>query len=165
MSGEEIKELLGEAFHTAFRKATEWKGSHEIWKLIREMPEEDWGAVIDFVYDTAIAADYSQAQKEREFTKDERSLLLYLETCLVDNAGRCESLRMNKEDFENIEKFKEEGLIRFGRIPWSEIEKLKKLYRSKYTHWVRFNERTWEIVWKLRKERSERMIEKLCREP
>lgn len=163
--GEEVtKEMLSEAFHTAFRKATEWKGSHEIWKLIQKMPDEDWGAVIDFVYDTALKERENGAPEVRKFTKDERSVLLYLETCLVDQSGRCEDIRMNKEDFEAISKFREEGLIRFGRIAWRELERVKKIYRSRYTHWVRFSDRAWEIVWNLRKERSERTIEKLCKE-
>ena len=98
------------------------------------------------------------ALKGREFTKVEKSILLYLETCLVDRNGRCEAIRMNKEDFDAIDKLKEEGLIKFGRIPSSEIKKLQKVYRLQATHWVRFNDEAWSIAGKLRKERSERTI-------
>ena len=70
MKEDETKEMLSEAFHTAFRKATEWKGSHEIWKLIQKMPDGDWGTVIDFVYDTVL--------KEKEYHERD-SLLVELQ--------------------------------------------------------------------------------------
>lgn len=46
---EELLAYLGEAIHTAFRKATDCDQAHPIWKLIQEMPKEDWEAVLDFV--------------------------------------------------------------------------------------------------------------------
>jgi hypothetical protein len=46
---EMLRSVLGEGFHTAFRKATDCAQAHSIWTLIREMPDEDWSAVIDFV--------------------------------------------------------------------------------------------------------------------
>lgn len=46
---EDLTEYLGEAIHTAFRKATDCDQAHPIWKLIQEMPREDWEAVLDFV--------------------------------------------------------------------------------------------------------------------
>lgn len=46
---EELIDYLGEAIHTAFRKATDCEQAHPIWKLIREMPPEDWQAVLGFV--------------------------------------------------------------------------------------------------------------------
>ena len=47
------KEILAEAMHTAFRKACpDSKQAHNIWMLIRNMPKEDWGAIVDFVHST-----------------------------------------------------------------------------------------------------------------
>jgi len=48
---EEIKEVLGEGFHTAFRKAVNSKKAYAIWKLIRELSDEEWNDIIDFVYE------------------------------------------------------------------------------------------------------------------
>ena len=46
---EDLLNYLGEAIHTAFRKATDCEQAHPIWKLIQEMPEDAWGAVLEFV--------------------------------------------------------------------------------------------------------------------
>ena len=91
--------------------------------------------------------------------KNEKSILLYLETCLVDQRGRVESQRMNEEDFENIEKFKKENLIDFGRIPFKELEKLNKLSGPRiYTHWIKSTDEAWKSAHKFRRERAEKYI-------
>lgn len=51
-SREEFLEFLGEAFHTAFRKASDSAEGVEIYRLIEEMPESDWTSVLDFVTDS-----------------------------------------------------------------------------------------------------------------
>ncbi|MFB0520029.1 MAG: hypothetical protein ACETWD_01210 [Desulfatiglandales bacterium] len=57
---ETIEDLLGEGFHTAFRKASESKEGNQIWHLIKSLPDEEWGAVIDFVSHPLI--DYLEEQ-------------------------------------------------------------------------------------------------------
>ena len=47
---DDVISLLGEGFHTAFRKIPV-KNSTQIWQLINDIPEEDWLAILDFVYD------------------------------------------------------------------------------------------------------------------
>ena len=96
----------------------------------------------------------------KKFTKDEKTLLLYFETCLVDAYGRAETRYMNKEDIEIAKKLTEAGLIEFGRLSMKAIEKLRRLhgYGKVYTHWVRFSDKAWELAHKWRKERSDRMI-------
>lgn len=42
---------LGSAFHSAFRKATNCEQAALIWKLIAVMPNQDWNAVLEYVYD------------------------------------------------------------------------------------------------------------------
>jgi len=48
ISKEDFISLLGEGFHTAFRKIPVRYGN-AIRKLINEMPEEDWLAILEFV--------------------------------------------------------------------------------------------------------------------
>lgn len=48
---EDLVSNLAEGFHTAFRKASEHPTSHQIWKLIKELPSDEWGRIIDFVAD------------------------------------------------------------------------------------------------------------------
>lgn len=46
---EDLKGVIGEGFHTAFRKATFCEQANTIWKAISEMPEEEWNEVLEFV--------------------------------------------------------------------------------------------------------------------
>ncbi len=45
----ELRSMLGEGFHTAFRKAIDGPGAMPIHHLISDMDDEDWGRVISFV--------------------------------------------------------------------------------------------------------------------
>lgn len=93
-----------------------------------------------------------------KMTKDEKNLLLYFESCLVDHNGYVCGARINEDDIKIAEKWKEEKFISFGRIPFHEI---KHNTQFPNTNWVRFTEDAWVIAHQLRKERSERMIKKL----
>lgn len=87
---------------------------------------------------------------EREYNKDEKSLLLYFEHCLVDTGGssRNKSIgwgefdpeKVNKEDIEIGNKLTDEGLILF-RYP---------------ACIVRFTDKAWKLAHKFRRERAER---------
>lgn len=101
---------------------------------------------------------------KREFSRDEKSLLLYFETCLVDTyGGKVQGARMNGEDMLIAENFERLGLIKLKRIPFKEFEKLRKklnLY-TPYTHTVRFiSEDAWTLAHKWRRERAERCVNK-----
>lgn len=93
---------------------------------------------------------------KKEFTKEEESLLLYLETCAVDARGMVEAQRINKEDFEIAEKWHKEGFIKFGRMLSAEIQRLQKFASKPYSHYVILSDDAWKEVAKLRKERGKR---------
>ena len=91
-------------------------------------------------------------EKEIEkMSKDEKNLLLYFETCLVDNAGRVNSRRMNKIDFEIAKKWTDEQFIEFKRLLMCEIV-LRGLQTE--DHKVTFTEKTLVIAHLLRKARA-----------
>lgn len=89
-----------------------------------------------------------------DLSRDEQSCLLYLETCMVDQHGRCEGVRMNAADQEAVKKFVEQGLLEFGRIPLKEIPRPDG--RVQNTNWVKFNDGAWELAHKLRRQRADR---------
>ena len=101
---------------------------------------------------------------EREFSQKEKSLLLYFETCLVDTyGGKVQGARMNGEDIEIAKKFEQLGLIKFERIPFREIDRLRKKLDMAipYTHTVRFiDEDAWTLAHRWRRERAERCVNK-----
>jgi hypothetical protein len=89
------------------------------------------------------------------------SVLLYLETCLVDQYGRVEGRRMNNEELEMVEKLVKDEFIHFGRLSFKSIGKLRETSMGKiYTYYVRFTPQAWQLTHRLRCERSERMIGK-----
>lgn len=61
-------------------------------------------------------------------TKQELSLLLYLETCAVDHSGRVSQEKLNDEEREIIKAWTKSGYIAFGRICIKSI--------VERTHWV-----------------------------
>jgi hypothetical protein len=52
-------------------------------------------------------------------TKDEKSCLVYLETCAVDYGGLAAGARMNSEDHAACKRFEELGLATVRRVPAS----------------------------------------------
>lgn len=61
-------------------------------------------------------------------TKLERSLILYLESRAVDNSGLLDNRQMNKEDMDLCKKWNEIGFIKFGRVPFNDIQGSKTHY-------------------------------------
>lgn len=84
-------------------------------------------------------------------TKDQRLLLLYLETCIVDKAGRVNQIHMNDKDTEQAEAWNEAGFIGYGRIIFKDCTK-------NGSSWVTFSDSAWETAHRERRARGERMI-------
>lgn len=55
-------------------------------------------------------------------TKDEKSLLLFFETCYVDHGGLVCGARMNDGDFEIAERWNTDGFIKFERICAADVK-------------------------------------------
>jgi len=49
-SKEDIISLLGEGFHTAFRKISQSKEGRQIHSLINKLDNEEWEAILEFVW-------------------------------------------------------------------------------------------------------------------
>lgn len=88
--------------------------------------------------------------KYRNMTKEEKSLLLFLETRAVDYGGRVNTLHMNGEDFDIAKRWDEEGFVGFGRI-------VARNHNSDGSHWVKLSDEAWKLAHKERKARAKRM--------
>lgn len=83
-----------------------------------------------------------------EMTKDEKSMLVYIESCNVDGDCLLVGARMNEADIVAMKKFQQEGLLlKSGRIPW-------KMINGNRTHYAELSEAGWELAHQLRKQRS-----------
>ncbi|KKN69639.1 hypothetical protein LCGC14_0439420 [marine sediment metagenome] len=91
-------------------------------------------------------------EKLKDMSKDEKSLLLFLETRAVDYGGRVNLQHMNDEDMDITKGWNKRGFIGFGRI-------VIRCHNSDGTHWVRLSEEAWKLAHKERKARSKRMFE------
>ena len=97
----------------------------------------------------------------RVLTKSEASLLLFLETQLVDYRGDVASAHMNAEDFVIAKRWSAEGFVSFRRKKMAEIRIRKTRDLQRRTHTVRFSPEAWECAHRLRRERAERYAETL----
>jgi hypothetical protein len=98
--------------------------------------------------------------QQRELTKEERSLLLYLESCLVDHHGYINAQRINIDDRATLKAWDEAGYVHYGRLPMWVIQ--DRYRQSKHTehesHYVRFSEAAWQDAHRERRQRSERLV-------
>ena len=88
-----------------------------------------------------------------KMSKDERSLLLFFETCAVDGGGLIKTAHMNGEDFGIAAKWNEENFVMFGRVRFHDIKNGK-------THWCTLSDDAWVLAHQERKNRAERMMKK-----
>ena len=92
-------------------------------------------------------------------TREEKSLLLYLETQAVDYGGKIQSVRMNADDHTIATRWKDVGFIQFGRIAFKDIDNSTGNYPR--THWVVLSEEAWRLAHEERRVRCQRIMEKM----
>ena len=91
-------------------------------------------------------------------TKDECSLLLYLETRCVDYGGILDTRHMNDEDVAILERWKEEGFIDYGRVAFKTIPEAPGCRH--WTEWVALSEEAWKEAFAQRIARFTRVYSK-----
>lgn len=89
-------------------------------------------------------------------SRDERTLLLYLETRAVDHGGAVDTHRMNGDDMTTAKEWAESGFIGFGRIVFRDAKSLP----DGVSHWVELSERAWQLAHLERRNRAKRMSDK-----
>lgn len=82
----------------------------------------------------------------------ELRLLLYLETCIVDHAGRVNGRHMNEEDIKTAKRWAGDLFIGFGRI-------ICEHCNANGSFWVTFSEAAWDMSAKARRQRGERQLQ------
>lgn len=88
----------------------------------------------------------------KNLNKSQISTLLYFETRCVDNCGKVDSRRINKEDVENAKILEEMGLLHFGRIHVDDWED----HTPECKHWVSLTDLGWREAHKQRRARADR---------
>jgi len=84
-----------------------------------------------------------------KMSRNERSLLLYFETCAVDLGGRVDMRRLNEDDIQIAKCWAENGFVGFGRI-------VIKDHNGQGTNWVELTDDAWSLAHQERRARQER---------
>lgn len=87
--------------------------------------------------------------------KDERSLLLFFETCAVDHRGKVDARHMNDADLKIAETWNKSKFVQFGRIKFKDIT--PSVGVSKLTHWCLLSDEAWKLAHEERVARAKRM--------
>jgi len=85
-----------------------------------------------------------------ELTKDEKSLLLFLENAYVEHAGVYDPRCINDCDRAIMDRWKSDGIIDHGRVAFDDVT-------PKRAAWCKLSAATMDVAHKLRTERAERM--------
>ncbi len=88
-------------------------------------------------------------------TRGEKSLLLYLEICLVDWKGLVKSVHMSKEYSSVVASLTEQDFIKFTRLPLPKLTEDSFDVAPPFTHQVVFSEKAWKFVHRMRRDRAE----------
>lgn len=95
-----------------------------------------------------------------EMTKDEKSLLLFLETCAVDQGGLVDIRHMNESDGEITENWHNNEFVSFGRLTMDSIKNLSHASAKQYTHWCLLSSKAFELAHQERTARADRIYSK-----
>ena len=90
-----------------------------------------------------------------DMTKNQKALLLYLETCAVDSGGLVLTQRMSIDDTEIAKKWSESGFVKFGRLASDCLPR-----PNGATHWCELSDEAWSLAQAERRERYTRINSK-----
>jgi hypothetical protein len=93
----------------------------------------------------------------KTMTKDERSLLLFFETCAVDRGGLVDTRHMNGDDMATAKRWHEASFLKFGRVKFHDI---KHSGRRVYSHWCELSDDAWRLAHEERRARFARLSER-----
>ena len=89
------------------------------------------------------------------------SLLIYLETTVVDHMGMVDSRKINEDDHKIIKQWNTDGFVLFGRMASVSIEqriRLRHLNSAHEVYWCELSDDAWRITAELRKDRGKRLL-------
>lgn len=96
-----------------------------------------------------------------KMTREELSLLLFLESCAVDQGGMIFAALMNEEDMAIAKSWNDTGFISFGRLPSSFITSAKN--RGHFSMYVVLSKNAWECASAARMNRAIRNMHNLAK--
>lgn len=93
--------------------------------------------------------------KFEELGKDEKSLLLFVESCATDQGGRMDLRHTNTDDQDTLRAWHGEGYVKSGRI---KVKDHIQTSNAVYHHWVELSDQAITDAHRCRRERIVRML-------
>ena len=94
-----------------------------------------------------------------EMSREERSLLLFVETQAVDHGGALDRSRVNDADMEVLLDWHEDGFVMCGRLPSALAGPGARRGRGRCaTHWVHLSDEAWRLAHEERRARHGRLV-------
>lgn len=97
----------------------------------------------------------------KDFTADELSLLMFLETQCVDNAHRFSEVKVNDSEMKVIQLWHDEGFVTCKKLPihyirqWENKNGRNTIYN---THYIELSENAYQIAYQCRREKAQEAI-------
>lgn len=95
----------------------------------------------------------------KELTKDEQSILLYIETRAVDYRGRLDSRQMSLEDYTILKRWYKEGFVFFSRIKMTDMD-ISQTPQRYWTDFVILSPEAWQLAHETRMAKAKRALDK-----
>lgn len=92
----------------------------------------------------------TQYESTEKMTKDERSLLLFLEDAMVNKSGAFSPAHINNDDQKILDEWNELGFVESGRVKF-------KYIKGGYSRWCRLSDEAWMLAHQERKARAKRL--------
>jgi hypothetical protein len=92
-----------------------------------------------------------------DMSKDERSLLIYVESVSVDYGGLVDSRKINAADRVILKRWHDTQFVFFSRITWNSVQ---MLHDHNNTDLVRLSDEAWKLASEERKARYVRISSK-----
>lgn len=90
-------------------------------------------------------------------SKQNSSLLLYLETCAVDHGGKIDATKVNEAELRVLEAWNRSGFVRFGRMT---IRKREQCQGGRdYAYWCVLSQPAWAAAHAEREARARRNMD------
>lgn len=96
--------------------------------------------------------DCDKIASPEEMNKDQRSLLTYIESCMVDKRGKLDHRKMNQADWSELKFFHALGIL--------SVEDMDHEDSEGHAHKVtKFTDRAWELAKECRRFQAEEWVE------
>lgn len=124
-----------------FRNMRKGCGEPDPWQALPHRENSPYDGTFGIM--TGQSVEFRRVVNPGVMTRTEVNLLLFLETCVVDQAGLIRGPNMNADDITIAREWDEVGFIKFSRLKFKQIrdDRTHMVLLSEAAHWLAGHER------------------------